>query len=498
MHPPTPEQSDILSIISDCPRDSIMSKDFAGTGKTATIEMICKQMPRHTSTLVLAFNVDIASELKKRLEKTHCDVRTMNSLGLLAYRMGIHKNPQLDNNKPYRLLRQIIAEEGLPLPKEDQPIIISMYKSAMIAGLVPSDFPNETMCPDLPEIWQSFEPFADDTTIFTARLLLIRSIQEGLTGIISFDDQIYLSVLFGGKFPRFACVLVDEAQDLSILNHKMVEKCAVSRIMCFGDELQSIYFFRTKTSNSFRELQKLRPIWQHKPLTMSFRCPKLIVERNAHHAFGFRAAPDNPQGSFRYHNDPWSIPEDRSVAVLCRNNAPLLSLAFKLLKNRIPVTFLGKDIGKSLISLFNKICPDKSTPIDQIAQLISDWESREKVAAGDDESKKENIGDRAACLLTIIDSECRSARDFLFKLESIFSSKGEITLSTIHRAKGLEWDTVYHLDPWRLDQKRLLDRFDKGNLTEEQLSQEFNSKYVLETRTKNNLIEAPINLFTFK
>jgi superfamily I DNA/RNA helicase len=475
-----------------------MSKDFAGTGKTATIEMICLAMPKHTSVLVTSFAVSIVEELKCRLEKTHCNVRTMNSLGLMAYRMGINKNPVLDNNKPYRLLRQLIAEEGLNIPKEDQPIILSMYRSAMISGLVPSDFPNEGYTPDLPEIWQSFEVGADDTAIFAARLLLIRSIQEGLTGTISFDDQIYLSVLFGGKFPRFACVLVDEAQDLSILQHKMIEKCAVSRIMCFGDELQSIYFFRTRTSNSFRELQKLRPAWQHKPLTMSFRCPKLIVERNAHHALGFRAAPGNLQGSFRYYNEPWYLTHAPSIAVLCRNNAPLISLAFKLLKNRIPVNFLGKDIGKSLIALFNKICPDKTTPVDQIAQLISDWESKEKGLAADDEAKKENIGDRAACLLTIIDGECRSARDFLFKLESIFNSKGEITLSTIHRAKGLEWETVYHLDPWRLDPERLFDRFDKGSLTEEQLSQELNSKYVLETRTKNNLIEAPVNLFTFR
>jgi superfamily I DNA/RNA helicase len=266
--------------------------------------------------------------------------------------------------------------------------------------------------------------------------------------------------------------------------------------MCFGDALQSIYAFRGADANSFYSLAKLRPSWHHLPLTLTFRCPKLIVHRQQSHAMGFRAAETNLYGSFTQHSETWNISPSPSIAVICRNNAPLLSLAFKLLRNRIPVTFLGKDIGKSLISLFNKICPEKTTPISLIPDLIHKWEEKEKEFAKDEPQKINNISDRAACLLAITDADCLTAREFLFKLENIFNGKGEITLTTVHRAKGLEWDKVYHLDPWRLDPERLLSLLDKGKLTAEQYQQERNANYVLETRTKNVLIEAPVNLFS--
>jgi superfamily I DNA/RNA helicase len=57
--------------------------------------------------------------------------------------------------------------------------------------------------------------------------------------------------------------------------------------------------------------------------------------------------------------------------------------------------------------------------------------------------------------------------------EDLFKQRGTITLTTGHKAKGLEWETVYHLDPWLC----------KGD------DQDKNLRYVITTRAMKNLYE---------
>jgi superfamily I DNA/RNA helicase len=57
--------------------------------------------------------------------------------------------------------------------------------------------------------------------------------------------------------------------------------------------------------------------------------------------------------------------------------------------------------------------------------------------------------------------------------ESLFKQKGTLQLLTGHKAKGLEWETVFHLDPH-------LCRDDE---------QDRNLRYVITTRSKDTLYE---------
>ena len=68
-----------------------------------------------------------------------------------------------------------------------------------------------------------------------------------------------------------------------------------------------------------------------------------------------------------------------------------------------------------------------------------------------------------------------------------------MTLSTIHRAKGLEWDAVLHLDPWRVPSKWALAAAAGGNSAP--LEQEKNLIYVAETRTRDLLLQANLEDF---
>jgi superfamily I DNA and RNA helicase len=59
---------------------------------------------------------------------------------------------------------------------------------------------------------------------------------------------------------------------------------------------------------------------------------------------------------------------------------------------------------------------------------------------------------------------------------NIFEQKGTTHLTTGHKAKGLEWEDVYHLDPWHVR---------RGNPSR----QDRNLDYVISTRSCSRLTE---------
>jgi superfamily I DNA/RNA helicase len=153
---------------------------------------------------------------------------------------------------------------------------------------------------------------------------------------------------------------------------------------------------------------------------------------------------------------------------------------------------LGRDLGKGLTSLSKKLYPIDDTPIQVCAQATNEWMEREisLALANEKEQKAENIRDQGGCLLAVIESSgAKDAGEIRRKLDLLFSSEsGRVTLATGHRSKGLEWDVVLHLDPWRIPSK-----FAKSP---SQLEQEYNLGYVIETRSKNVLLFASIADFS--
>jgi hypothetical protein len=185
-------------------------------------------------------------------------------------------------------------------------------------------------------------------------------------------------------------VVVDEAQDLSSLNHAMLGKCLRpdGRLIAVGDPKQAIYAFRGAHSQSMEQIRGLRQSWLDRPLTMTFRCPRVIVARQQSHAPGFRTGPSNAEGRFirlpanaqehyELGSEPsWNLSQflalepQSSPVVLCRNNGPLLSLAFKLLRRGIGCYMLGRDLGKGLERLSKEIAKDDELPAEKVAGLI--------------------------------------------------------------------------------------------------------------------------------
>lgn len=499
-----------------------MIRAFAGCAKTTTLQMLCEALPKDLPILYLVFNVKNKKEAEKRFP-SNVTVMTMNGLGHRAWGRAMGARLTIDERKLGKLVTAAFEAERFSEGPETWNLTRELVTAAMQAGLVPSDFaPRKGLTEDNAESWGDL---ADDIPIYDreeraqaihfARAALVASVKQSFVGTISFDDQIYCSAMFGGVFPRFGTVLVDEAQDQSKMNIRMINRCAAGRLIIVGDEKQGIYLWRGAEANAMEQIRALRTEWLDLTLPETFRCAKLIVERQQKHAPGFRAYSANKEGSFHILPEPeptlegldfvkpetwkWLDVEKRSPckqlpeqAILCRNNAPLLSMAFKLLRSGTPCVMLGRDIGKGLIALAKKLMPLDDIPAATCAMLINEWRNSEAslAKANGKDAKIAGIEDRAECLLAVLDSasvktsgELRSALERLFARDT-----GRVTLSTIHRAKGLEWDVVLHLDPFRIPS-----RFAQGNPA--QLQQEMNLKYVAETRTKSVLIEANLEDF---
>jgi DNA helicase II / ATP-dependent DNA helicase PcrA len=508
-HTPTDEQQAIIDAARDRP-ESILVRAYAGCAKSTTLEMLAHALPP-TPALALAFNKKIADELSKRFPP-HFQIKTMNGLGHSAWGRALGRRLVLDDKKLGKIVTKIFGEAGFQASQDDWAGVRALASKAMMMGLVPKPYTQRGLVEDSPEVWRDLSEamlgFYDQTLCDFARQAIAEDIKQGFDGLISFDDQIYLSTLFGGSYPRFMLVLVDEAQDLSPLNHLQLKKCAAGRLIVVGDEKQAIYSFRGADSASIAKIKALRQDWIELPLATTFRCPKVIVERARGHAPGFRAHPANPEGELHYfwprhEEDTWNwqrlapYANGGSAAILCRNNAPLLSLAFKLLRSQVGITMLGRDIGKGLAVLSKKILKDDELSFPECCALIRAWADSESsmALAQDKEEKVDGIRDREGCLLAVLEgAKCQTAGDLRQALAQLFArDSGKVVLATGHRAKGLEWPLVVYLDSFRLPSKWALEAAKAGRLGP--LEQEKNLDYVICTRTKNVLVYANLEDF---
>lgn len=514
---PTAEQQAIIT--AACERmESLMIRAYAGCSKTTTLELLSRALPSALPILYIVFNTKNRKEAESRFPP-NVVVKTINGLGHGAWGRALGKKLVLDDRKLGKLVTSVCKEAHFDATTEQWSCIREVVTKAQQAGLVPSDFAVRSLVPDDAGTWKELAESCgyydcDAILLQFARQALIASIRLAYDGTISFDDQIYMSVMFNGAFPRFPLVLVDEAQDQSVLNIAMIKRCAADRLVVVGDEKQACYVWRGAAGDAMERLRALRTQWIDLPLATTFRCTRLVVSRNTHHAPGFKAYEKNHEGKY-YRDGPrarrtedgdarpewnWSDVElvapnpSATSAVLCRNNAPLLSLAFKLLASGTPVVMLGRDIGKGLVTLAKKLLIDDETSREVCVFVIEAWREKEvtlALANGADR-KAEGINDRADCLVAVLGSDgCESAGALRAKLTALFAREsGKVTLSSIHRAKGLEYDVVLHLDPWRIPSKYAR----KAGGVE--LAQEWNLKYIAETRTKHTLIEANLEDFS--
>lgn len=473
----TPEQERIIETAINT-TDHLLINALAGAAKTSTLQFLCKYLSVEP-TLCLAFNKRIAEEMTERLPG-HVKCQTLNSLGHRVWMQVCTRKITLDTKKSYRLFKAEVDNLRRDEKSEAYDAFGPMLKligRAKINGYIPDGvYPHAKRLISSEDFWEGTLADVEDypaSVRYLVDAVLTASIKEAYNGTIDFDDQIYMPTLFGGTFPRFPRIMVDETQDLSPLNHEMLKRLATSgRLFAVGDPWQSIYAFRGAVSNGMRSLRDHFNMVEL-TLSVSFRCPKAVVRRAHLRVPHMQWADWADEGEVNA-LEQWTaqtIPD--GAAIICRNNAPLFKLAFDLIRGGRGVELRGFDIGPSLVKALKKLGPENMTK-EEAYNAIDKWEEekrRKKAAAA-------TVSDRAECLRVFVDMG-GSLRGAISYAESIFASRGPIQLLSGHKSKGLEWDTVFHLDPWRVPSKFA----EEG----ESLEQELNVRYVIETRSKKNL-----------
>jgi superfamily I DNA/RNA helicase len=261
------------------------------------------------------------------------------------------------------------------------------------------------------------------------------------------------------------------------------------RVIAVGDPHQAIYGFTGADSDAL-DLIKRDFNCITLDLTVTFRCPKTVVDFAHKWVSHIEAAPSAPDGEvsrakmadFLKRNDLTA-----GSAVLCRVTKPLVSLAFKMITLRIPCRIEGRDVGKSLQKLMQRW---KVKTLNALEGKIEEYLAREttKLLARKQETKLALIEDTVETIRVII-SQCRKegkhdVDDAVAYVDQIFGDNVSdiIVLSTIHKSKGREWPRVFWLD-------RANTCPSKWARQQWQQEQENNLCYVAATRAQEQLIE---------
>lgn len=467
---PTEEQLAIIEAAQSTD-ENLMVVARAGAAKTSTLVLIAEALPK-TSILCLAFNKAIAQEMTERLP-SNCEAKTLHALGFQAWRSFIRPRCNI-RNKMYGLVKQFIDnledQEDRAEAFETLAETLQFCSAAKQEGWLPENFKGHWK-PLLTDS-EFLEGLPMEPTPLQEQILrhvIRQSFEQALEGDIDFDDMIYCPALCSVSWPAPPVTLIDESQDLSPINHHILKRIVRNRrIIAVGDPLQAIYGFRGALADSMDQLQaKFDMTTLH--LTISFRCGKKIVE-NAHWLAPDMRAPEWAAEGEVARPVTWSLNDLRDGdAVVCRNNAPLFSLAFRLLENdQLPV-IAGKDIAAPLKKIMQKL-GNKIMSTDEANKELGKWEAHQLNRARD--GAKSGIRDRAECIRIML-SRTKTLGDAIHYLDHLLERDGRIQLMTVHKSKGLEFSNV-----WFLDQH--LCRIDRD--------QDANLKYVAETRAKSRLV----------
>lgn len=460
----TDEQIDIINAAT-LTSDNLMLNALAGTGKTSTLEAIERAVPKQP-ILYLVFAKKNADEATARMLTT-TTVRTFNSLGHRIWATSQSKNLRLNAKKSGDILRELINES----PKNTHAELWNSYHPtisgvalAKALGYVPEGkYPNARRLIDRNRFHTLLEERPDDLTSDLIDAVLTRSIKQSYEGLIDYNDQIYMPALFGGTYPKFPLVLVDEYQDLSPVNHALLARLVRGRLIGVGDPYQNIYGFRGASAGGMPQATA-----EYKctslPLSISFRCPSAIVSHVHWRVPHFKAL--NQGGSVHAPRSLSANDIGDDSTIICRNNAPLFSVAFKLLGLGRSVAVAGSDVGSKLIGIMRKLGPE-SLSYQQTMSAIESW-LEERL---DREAK--NAEDMAECMRIFATAGKGTLGTAILYAEHLFKQSGSIKLLTGHKAKGLEFDDVIHLDPQLLS----------GSEQDQNLS------YVISTRSRDRLTE---------
>lgn len=448
----------------------------AGTGKTTTILEGINRAP-DASILLAAFNKRIAEELVSKLSNPRAEAKTLHAAGFGIVRR-YWENVRVDEKRdadlaarvcgqvPDAILRLVAklavrAKESLPFGTLDEMIAL-----AEAIECVPDD---------------EWEDDGYDATYVAMKALQQMGASKARDGRVSFADMLFVPVANGWVKPRFDLVVIDEAQDMGATQLLLAQKLSRSRVVVVGDDRQAIYGFRGADSGSIDRMKsELGAV--ELGLTITYRCPRVVVAHAARLVPDYAAAETAPEGTIStIKPDALTDAAGAGDFVLSRKNAPLAGTCLGFLRAGKRARIEGRDVGAGLVAIVRKL-KAKSMP-DFVAKLTR-WMDREIVRAKGRKNPDARISlvtDQAETLQAIAEG-LTGVPELVTRIEGLFvdtNGAGHadvIVCSSVHKAKGLEAERVFILEATL---------YPRGNREDRE---EQNIEYVAVTRAKSDLV----------
>lgn len=487
------QQEDIETWVVDG-EGNLLIKARAGSGKTFTACHVVQRMKG--SVLLMAFNKKAAMQLQERLNRMGCPHAVASTVHAAGFKMlyKIGKKFNVSSSKVFFITEKYCQSEEL------------LYARNFISKLVGFAKQNafgvkgQTSIDDT-QAWFELITHHDITLdtevdfydlIEIAKQVLRDSNAD--TRTIDFDDMCYLPLVYDIYDQRYDWVIMDEAQDTNVCRKLLVPRLrkASGRCIFIGDEGQAIYGFTGAENDSMNLLKEMFDC-QELPLSTCYRCGKNIIEAAQKFFPDIQAYEGNGEGSISSITYDKFVEElagktfSREDGIICRNNAPNVALAFALIRQGIGCRIEGRDLGNDLKKLVRKW--KRVTNLTDFMVKLNELFVKEFEKAS--QAKLQLLEDKLDTMIILIE-RCQSlGQEDLGSLEKLidgmFSDSSEnnlpdiVTLSSIHKAKGLEWKRVYWLGDAQFSPSKYA--------TQEWMQvQESNLQYVACTRAMEELI----------
>lgn len=487
-------------------RGSLVVEAVAGSGKSTTIKQAARLLA--SGGLFLAFNKSIATELARELPDGMV-ASTIHAHGYQACR-ALRLRDRRPNGSKYRQYLRSVRDDakrgllfGRALPQaaarllDDRPRSWPEHEILRLLDLARLDLMN----PELPE-----GDFAGEIDALAIRhgidwpeafdgvvsLVVQRLMRQGAAdrGSIDFTDMVWLPVYLGLAPKRYSWVFVDECQDLSRASLALIQASVKrgGRVLFVGDRRQAIYAFAGADAESFeRTLAYCKG--KTLPLSVCYRCPTGALDLAREYCPQITARDGAPAGVVRdVKGEDLAKDVREGDLILCRVNAPLVSLCFKLIGEGVAAQVRGRAIGQGLVKIAREA--DVLAGVwERFGMGIDLWASAQHDALArkiQDEDRLaealDRLGDQVQCLRVIwARSDAKDLAALERAIEDIFSDdRAAVQLSSVHKAKGLEARRVYLLRPELMPSPRAR--------TPEQCAQERNLVYVALTRCMEELV----------
>lgn len=479
----TPEQQLIINS-----KDNIKINAVAGSGKTTTIVEYAKSRPKNSKILYLAFNKSVKLEAIKKFESQGIKNVKVETAHSLAYKHIIFRYNYKVRLQGYKIneIAELLRIKGNG--EKHAEYIVANHISKFITYYCNSD---KQKIEDL-----NYLDIVTDHNAKTFVKINYKYIENQTLQFLSKMNKSEIEITHDFYIKKFQLsqpylkydyILFDEGQDASPAMLDIFLKQKAVKVIV-GDTHQQIYSWRFAVN----ALEKVN--FNTFNLSTSFRFSQDIANL-ALKILQFKKQIDNQ--TLISIIGKGNSTENKTKATIARTNLGLLLKAIEYVKekkNLKEIYFEGNinsytyaDDGASLYDVLNLYNGKHSQIKDQLIRSMKNLDELEEYIKKTEEAQLGMMLEIVKEYGNEIPSIIKSIKDKHVKNDE--KEKAEMIFSTVHRCKGMEYDSIQLANDFISQKKleKLKSNSQMGPDSISKLNEEINLLYVAITRAKNHI-----------